>query len=62
MPAEASLVPLIFSGLWSDTTSTFRSMSLDDEEEADEVCRGSITKYYTLVLVIMTICLYISLY
>lgn len=32
-------MPLIFSGPWSDTCSTFRSMSLDDDEEADEVRR-----------------------
>ena len=30
-------MPITISGPWSDTTSTFQSMSLDDDDEIDEV-------------------------
>jgi len=31
-------MPINVSGPWSDTTSTFQSMSLDDDDDFDEVC------------------------
>ena len=40
VPETPSPVPITFSGPWSDTTSTFQSMSLDDDDEVDEVRLG----------------------
>lgn len=43
---------MVFSGPWSDTTSTFQSMSLDDDDdEPDEVRLQRLTRSVFSIIV-----------